>query len=181
MALKALIYGWGTYVAVSWLTSFGIFYSNIALSSELHNWLPVIANAQDYFAAHGQLDFLKKTAWIYEKDLALLVCMLMWGAWVCRFSLRLSFAGFFRWANYKANYLSLFFLLLTLYAVVTAVLGPDVNQSTRGLFSNKLYRFSIIFGAFHHTLLLPTLLPLAAFGVSGFLEPIKVSKPKRQY
>ncbi|NWA11635.1 hypothetical protein [Pseudomonas gingeri] len=173
MAVKALVYGWGTYLVVSWLTSLGIFYSDIALSSDLHRWLPVIARAEDYFIAQGQLDFLKKTAWIYEKDLVLLALMLIWGGLFCRFSLRMSFLGFFRVDNYKKSYLGLLMVLGAAYVISAAILGPDIEQSTRGVFSNKLYRFSVLFGAFHHTLLLPTLLPLVAVSISGFLEPLK--------
>lgn len=173
MAAKALIYGWASYWVIAWLTSLGIFYSDIALTSDLHPWLPVIARAQDYFVAQGQLDFLKKTAWIYEKDFLLLTIMLVWGALFCRFALRLSAVGFLKMANYRKNYLGLFLLLGAVYVITTAILGPDLEQSTRGLFSNKLYRFSVLFGAFHNTLLLPTLLPLIAIGLSGFLEPIK--------
>lgn len=176
MAVKALLYGWVSYLLVAWLTSLGIFYSDVALSSDLHRWLPAIANAQDYFVAQGQLDFLKKTAWIYEKDLVLLAVMLIWGALVCRFSLRMSATGFFRMANYRRNYLGLLLLLGAVYWITTAILGPDFEQSTRGIFSNKLYRFSVLFGAFHNTLILPTLLPPMAVGMSGFLEPIEARK-----
>lgn len=172
MAEKALVYGWASYLVIAWLTSLGIFYSDIALSSDLHQWLPVIACAKDYFIAHGQLDFLKKTAWIYEKDLVLLAIMLVWLALVCRFSLRVSAVGFLRMANYKENYLGLFLLLGAGFLITTVIVGPDLEQSTRRVFSNKLYHFSIMFGAFHSTLLLPTLVPLIAVGLSGFLEPI---------
>lgn len=173
MTVKALIYGWVSYLAVAWLSSLGIFYSDIALNGDLHRWLPVIARAQDYFIAQGQLDFLKRTAWIYEKDLVLLAIMLVWGALFCHFSLRVSAIGFLRMTNYRKNYLGLLLLLGALYGISTAILGPDLEQSTRGIFSNKLYRFSVVFGAFHNTLLLPTLLPLIAIALSGFLEPIK--------
>ncbi|AMB86714.1 hypothetical protein AWM79_15945 [Pseudomonas agarici] len=172
MAVKALVYGWGTYLVVSWLSSLGIFYSDIILGSDLHRWLPVIARAEGYFIAQGQLDYLKKTAWIYEKDLLLLALMLAWGALFCRFSLRVSFLGFFRIANYKESYLELIMLLGVVYVIAAAILGPDLEQPTRGIFSNKLYRSSILFGAFHHTLLLPTLLPLLAVSIPGFLDPI---------
>ncbi|WP_442112127.1 hypothetical protein [Pseudomonas sp. NUPR-001] len=173
MAVKALVYGWASYLVIAWVTSLGIFYSDIALSSDLHQWLPVIARAQDYFVAHGQLDFLKKTAWIYEKDLVLLAIMLVWLTLVCRFSLRVSAIGFLRMANYRKNYLGLLLLFGAGIVITAAILGPDMERSTLGIFSNKLYRFSVLFGAFHNTLLLPTLVPLIAFGLSGFLEPIK--------
>lgn len=172
MAARTLIYGWASYLVIAWLTSLGIFYSDIALSSDLHRWLPVIARAQDYFVAQGQLDFLKKAAWIYEKDLLLLTIMLVWGALFCRFSLRVSAIGFLRIANYRKNYFGLLLLLGAGYGIATAILGPDLEQSSRGIFSNKLYRFSVLFGAFHNTLLLPTLPPLIAIGLSGFLEPM---------
>lgn len=116
MTVKALIYGWVSYLAVAWLSSLGIFYSDIALNSDLHRWLPVIARAQDYFIAQGQLDFLKRTAWIYEKDLVLLAIMLVWGALFCRFSLRLSAIGFLRVTNYRKNYLGLLLLLRNLHS-----------------------------------------------------------------
>lgn len=170
MAIKALLYGWVTCLVVSWLTSLGIFYSDIALGSELHRWLPVIARAEDYFVAHDQLDFLKKTAWIYEKDLALQAFMLVWLLLVCWFSLKVRFLGFFRLANYRHNSLALILFAVGIFMVADVVLGPDLEQSTRGLFGNRLYRFSVVLGAFHSTLVLFPLLPMMALGVGGFLD-----------
>lgn len=173
MAIKALVYGWITYLVLSWLTSIGIFYSDIALNDEVHRWLPVIARAEDFFVAQGQMDFLKKAALIYEKDLMLLIFMLFFWALVCRFSLRLSFVGFLKVANYKKSYFGLVVLLMCIYGVVSSIVGPDLDQSVRSIFKNKLYSFNVVFGAFHYTLFFPTILPLVAVGVSGFLEPVK--------
>ncbi len=89
---------------VSWLTSLGIFYSDIALDSEPHRWLPVIARAEDYFVDHGRLDFLRKTAWFHEKYLALQAFMLVWLGLVCWFSSQVRFLGFFNMANYLVSF-----------------------------------------------------------------------------
>lgn len=172
IAVRSLMVGWGVYVLLSWLSSLAIFYSDIALSSDLHRVLPIIARAEDYFVAHGQLDFLKKTAWIYEKDLALLAVMLVWLALTCRFGMRMSFVGFFRWSNYKGNYLGLASLAVFAWLFTNTFIGPDEIQSLRGVRVNKLYAFRVFGGAFHFTLLLPTLVPIATAAVVGFLEPI---------
>ncbi|XVN13924.1 hypothetical protein QZH47_21645 [Pseudomonas corrugata] len=71
------------------------------------------------------MDFLKRTAWIYEKELMLLAIMLVWGPF-CRFSPRLSAIGFLRVTNYRKNYLGLLLLLWTLYGISMAILGPDL-------------------------------------------------------
>ncbi|QXI26080.1 hypothetical protein [Pseudomonas vanderleydeniana] len=170
MAIKALLYGWATCLIVSWLTSLGIFYSDIALGSDLHRWLPVIARAEGYFVAHDQLDFLKKTAWIYEKDLALQAFMLVWLALFSWFSLKVRLHEFFKLGHYRHNYLALLLLLVCIFMVATVVLGPDIEPSTRGRWSNRLYEFSVIFGAFHSTLVLFPLMPMVAMGFAVLLD-----------
>lgn len=54
MAVKALLHGWPSYLALSWLTSRGIFYIGITLDSDPQRWLPVISRAEDYVSAHWQ-------------------------------------------------------------------------------------------------------------------------------
>ncbi|KPA90345.1 hypothetical protein ACMGT0_20250 [Pseudomonas sp. RHF3.3-3] len=173
MGLKALLYGWITYWVISWLTSLGIFYSDIALDSDLHRWLPVIARAESYFVANGQLDFLKKAAWIYEKDFMLLTCMMVWVCLFCRFSLKGSFLTFFRVSSYRQSWISFAGLLVCAGLISTVIFGPDVGQSTRGIYENQLYRLSVFFGAMHSTLVLPPLVSAIAFSLGSFLDPIK--------
>lgn len=172
MTIKPLLYGWVVYLALAWLTSIGIFYSDIAIHNDLHRYLPIIERAEDFFVENKELSFLKKAAWIYEKDLILFMMMLLWGGVCFRYFLRMNFLGLLEVTRYKENAFGLLIVLACMYAILSNIFGSDYQGATRGLFSNKLYLFSTIFGAFNYTVTLPLLFPLIAFGVSGFLKPI---------
>ncbi|MGE8347591.1 hypothetical protein [Pseudomonas helleri] len=178
MTIRPLLYGWIFYLALAWLTSIGIFYSDIAIHNDLHRFLPVIERAEAYFVENNELPFLKKTAWIYEKDLALFVMMLLWGGICSRYFLKVNFVGVLEFARYKENALGIIMVLACVFAILSNIFGPGYEDSTRGLFSNKLYLFSTIFGAFNYTVTLPLLFPLIAFGISGFFSPIDKSGHK---
>ncbi|WP_295485198.1 hypothetical protein [uncultured Pseudomonas sp.] len=173
MTIKTLLRVWGAYVVLSWVTSLGLFYSGIGVGSDLHRWLPVIAGAEDFFTAQGQLDFLKKTAVIYEKDVVFLIAMLTYMIVVFRYSMGMVPSGFRKLKNYKDNYLGLFAIVLFGYVFYTCIMGPDPTQSMKGIYYNQVYRLSVFLGAFYYTLMLPMLVPLAAAAVAGFLEPVK--------
>ncbi|MEE1925313.1 hypothetical protein V0R50_26390 [Pseudomonas sp. 148P] len=172
IATRALLVGWLISIPFSWLTSLALFYSDLPLSSDLHRWLPIIARAEAYFIAHDQLDFLKRAAWIYEKDLALFAIMLLWLALTCRFVLKESFIGFLRWRNYRRHYPYLLFLLAVAAVVTMMVVGPAPGDTGFRLF-NRLYSFSVYSGACHTSQLLPFLPSLVAIGIAPFLEPVE--------
>ncbi|MFT0868408.1 hypothetical protein [Pseudomonas sp. CAM1A] len=170
MNVKKYLCIWVGYVLFSWSSSVAIVWSGIAEQGELLRTLPVIAKAEVFFNEQGRMDFLKTTAWIYEKDFLLLLGMLGWLCFVYSRHFGMRFSAFFSVRHYRQNYPALLILLVCLWHVLSELWGPTVGAVPQGLFGNRLYGMSIPFGMLYQTMLLPAVFVLIALSLQGFLD-----------